>query len=128
LRQHRRFRGPSKDLLYGALTANNISADYSIVARSGKGIIRNYPEVQVDTSPTMPELWTRYKANDVDNTYTFKPQVDIVVMNLGTNDFAYLGYDASGQPYNLRPELNATAYTNALVKFSKTILSEYPNA
>ena len=113
---------------YGALTANNISADYSIVAWSGRGIIRNYPTVQVDTSPTAPELWTRYGANDADNSYPFEPKVNIVVINLGTNDFAYLGFNATGQPYNLRAELNATDYTNALVNFSNTVLSKYPRA
>ncbi|KAH8880936.1 hypothetical protein GQ53DRAFT_799412 [Thozetella sp. PMI_491] len=113
---------------YGALTAKNLSADYSIVAWSGKGLTRNYVTGSVDTTPLMPELWTRYGANDGDNTYDFKTPVDIVILNLGTNDFSYIAYDASGTAYNARPELDATAYTNALVNFSQTILTKYPSA
>ena len=114
---------------YGALTAKNLSADYSIVAWSGKGIIRNYVTASGDDGqPTVPELWTRYGANDADNTYDFKLPVDIVVVNLGTNDFGFTAYDASGTPFQARPLLNMTDYTNALVKFAKTIQGKYANA
>jgi hypothetical protein len=60
---------------YGALMAKNISADYSIVAWSGKGIIRNYvtPE-RDDGQPTVPELWTRYVVDGPDGSYDFKHQ------------------------------------------------------
>jgi lysophospholipase L1-like esterase len=74
-----------------------------------------------DTSPLGPELWTRYGANDADNSYTF-PKADLpqaVVVNLGTNDFSYL---------NTRPALNATAFQQAYAQFIKTIQSHYPSA
>ena len=108
-------------LTYGALAAESLAADYSIIAWSGKGITRNYPTGGVDTSPLMPELYTRYGANDADNTYTYpsswNPQA--IVINLGTNDFAYQGQ---------RDPLNATTYTNAMVAFVKTLRTHYPNA
>jgi lysophospholipase L1-like esterase len=113
---------------YGALTAKNLSADYSIVAWSGKGVTRNYVTTDVDTSPLMPELWTRYGANDADNSYDFKTPADIVVINLGTNDFSYVGVDASGKQYSIRDQLNATTYTTALVNFTKAVQGKYPNA
>jgi hypothetical protein len=53
---------------YAALAANALGADYRIVAWSGKGLERN---IATDTRPLMPELYTRYGANDVDNSYTF---------------------------------------------------------
>jgi lysophospholipase L1-like esterase len=114
---------------YGALTAKNLSADYSIVAWSGKGIIRNYVTASGDDGqPTVPELWTRYGANDPANSYDFKTPVDIVVLNLGTNDFGFTAYDANGVAFQARPLLDMTDYTNALVKFSKTIQGKYPSA
>jgi len=116
---------------YGALTAKNLSADYSIVAWSGKGIIRNYVTPDGDDGqPTVPELWTRYGANDAANSYPFATaaQPDIVVINLGTNDFGFTAYDSNGNPFQARPLLNMTAYTNALVKFAQTIQSKYADA
>ncbi|OAA56334.1 Esterase, SGNH hydrolase-type [Niveomyces insectorum RCEF 264] len=114
---------------YGALAAKNLSADYSIVAWSGKGLLRNYVTTSgADTSPLMPELWTRYGANDADNSYDFATPVDAVVINLGTNDFSYMASDASGKSYAARPPLNATAYTNGLVRFSRAVLAKYPDA
>lgn len=100
---------------YGALTARNLSADYSLVAWSGKGLTRNYV---TDNEPLMPELWTRYGANDADDSYDFKTPVDIVVINLGTNDFA------TGS----RAQLDIAVYTSAMVKFATTVHSKYPNA
>lgn len=115
---------------YGALTAKNLSADYDIIAWSGKGIIRNYPTGAVDDTPVVPELWTRYGANDADGSYTFPAAdtPDVVVINLGTNDFDYMLYDASGALYEARDPLDPAAYTAALVSFTQTIQGHYPDA
>lgn len=115
---------------YAALTANALSADYSVVAWSGIGLTRNYVSTTVDTSPIMPERYTRYGANDPDNSYTFPSDwtPDAVVINLGTNDFGYLAYNASGQPYDARNPLNITTYTNAMVSFVQSIQSHYKDA
>lgn len=115
---------------YGALAAQNLSADYDIVAWSGKGILRNYPTGAVDNTPVMPQLWTRYGANDADGSYTF-PRADIpdiVVVNLGTNDFDYMLTNASGQLYQARQPLDPSTYTAALVSFTTTIQGHYPDA
>ena len=114
---------------YGALTAKNIFADYSIVAWSGKGIIRNYvtPEGD-DGQPVVPELWTRYEAEGPDDSYDFKTPVDIVVVNLGTNDFGFTSYYANGTAFQARPLLDMTEYTDALVKFGKQIQDKYADA
>ncbi|KAL9094641.1 MAG: hypothetical protein Q9165_003201 [Trypethelium subeluteriae] len=115
---------------YGALTAGNLSADYSLVAWSGKGLLRNYVTSTPDTSPIMPELWTRYGALDADNTYTFPtaatPQA--VVINLGTNDYSYQLTNSSGATYSARPPLNNVTYEQAYVKFVQTVQSHYPQA
>ena len=117
-------------LTYAALAASSLGADYNVMAWSGEGLTRNYPTGAVDTSPLMPELYTRYGADDADNSYTFPsswlPQA--VVINLGTNDFDYLLYNASGQAYQARPTLDSTTYTNAMVAFVQSIQVHYPAA
>ncbi|EEA24969.1 hypothetical protein TMatcc_008071 [Talaromyces marneffei ATCC 18224] len=115
---------------YAALAANALGADYSVVAWSGIGITRNYVSTAPDPSPIMPERYTRYGANDADNSYTFPSDwtPDAVVINLGTNDFGYLAYNASGQAYDAREPLNATTYTNAMVSFVQSIQKHYANA
>ncbi|KAF2009362.1 carbohydrate esterase family 2 protein [Aaosphaeria arxii CBS 175.79] len=106
---------------YGALAADALGADYSVVAWSGKGVTRNYASGQPDDSPIMPQLWTRHGANDADNSYTFPATAtpDAVVINLGTNDFSYL---------NVRPALNATFFTDAFIDFVGNIRGHYPDA
>ena len=106
---------------YGALAADALSADYSIVAWSGKGLTRNYASGTPDSSPLMPELYTRYGANDADNSYAFPTAwtPDAVVINLGTNDFSYLG---------VRPPLDPSTFTTAMVEFVRSIQTHYPDA
>ncbi|CAK7218476.1 hypothetical protein SEUCBS140593_003557 [Sporothrix eucalyptigena] len=115
---------------YGAVAADALGADYNVVAWSGKGVIRNYVTTDVDTSPIMPQLFTRYGANDADNSYSFPadwaPQA--IVVNLGTNDFSYMATNASGRSYAARPPIQASAYVNATVQFVHTVQMHYPTA
>jgi lysophospholipase L1-like esterase len=112
---------------YGALTAGNLSYDYSIVAVSGRGVIRNYVQATTDTSPKMPEYWTRYGTNDADNSYdnSYRPQ--IVVINLGTNDWSYLLYNSTGQSYRGRDNVNVTQFISTYTAFAKSIQQKYNN-
>lgn len=115
---------------YGVLAADALDADYHVVAWSGKGLIRNVVSSQPDTSPLIPELWTRYGANDADGSYPFPPswKPSAVVINLGTNDWSYLSFTASGDSFAGRPVLNPAAFTAAMVKFVNRIQTKYPAA
>ncbi|KAF4472595.1 lipase acylhydrolase [Fusarium albosuccineum] len=106
---------------YGAVAARALDADYSVVAWSGKGLIRNYASNPPDTQPPMPVVYTRYGANDADNTFPFPTSwvPDAVVINLGTNDFSYLG---------VRDPVDPADLTEALVAFVKSIHSHYTKA
>ncbi|KAH7340047.1 SGNH hydrolase-type esterase domain-containing protein [Pyrenochaeta sp. MPI-SDFR-AT-0127] len=114
---------------YSALAADQLGADYSIVAWSGRGITRNYVQAAPDTSPIISQLYSRYGANDADGSYTFprKQTPDAVVINIGTNDFSYLGSAPNGSTVALRPPLNARTYTTAVVKFVRSIEARYLN-
>jgi lysophospholipase L1-like esterase len=115
---------------YGALTADTLGAHYDLVAWSGKGMLRNAASVGTDVSPTMPMLWTRLAANDGNSLYDFPVSraPDAVVINLGTNDFTYIGYDAAGNSSTVRGPLVIEEFTAAYETFVKTVRQRYPNA
>ena len=76
----------SEPLAWGALAAGQLAALHMVTAVSGRGVIRNYGG---DTANTMPELYDRALADDASSTWdqhAFEP--DVIVVNLGTNDFA----------------------------------------
>jgi len=105
---------------YSIRTADALNADLSIISWSGIGIIRNYASGQVDTSPIMPERYSKYGANDASGSYTFPSSLapDAIVINLGTNDFGH---------NNVRPRLTGDEYTAAMVDFVRDISSGYGN-
>jgi len=79
-------------LAYGAVTARNLDAEYLAVAYSGRGVYRNFmggagdplPGLYLRTLPDEPAS----PAWDVS-----KYQPEVVVVNLGTNDFSPGGVD-----------------------------------
>jgi lysophospholipase L1-like esterase len=105
---------------YSVLVANALNADYSIISWSGIGIIRNFASGGTDTSPIMPERYTKYGANDASGSYTFPASdaPDAVVINLGTNDFGH----SDG-----RPLLSGAEYAAAMIKFIRFIQTSYKN-
>lgn len=107
---------------YAALAADALNADYSIIAWSGIGLTRNYVSATPDPSPIMPDRWTRYGAHDAQDSYTFPADrvPDVVVINLGTNDFGY--------QTGVRDPLDSSVYTDAMVSFVNTIKARYPAA
>ncbi len=106
---------------YGVLAANALNADYSAIAWSGKGLIRNIASSGPVDTVLVPQLYNRYGANDADNSYPFPAawSPSAVVINLGTNDFSYQG---------LRDPINATAFTAGMVQFVRDIQKHYPRA
>ncbi|KAI1324353.1 carbohydrate esterase family 2 protein [Xylariaceae sp. FL0255] len=85
---------------------------------SGKSLIRNFVTNSLNINPLILKLLTRYRANNADN----------IVINLGTNNFSYLAFNASGNPYDARSPIDSTAYTAGLVSFLQTIQKHYTNA
>ena len=100
-------------LAYGSVTARALNADGFNICWSGKGVIRNYGG---DTTDVLPSLYSRilpYDTTTLWNASQWVPQV--VVINLGTNDFG------SGTP-------DKTAFVNGYVTFYNRIRTQYPNA
>lgn len=72
-------------LTYGAIAARDLGADLVTVAWSGKGVIYNYGD---DKTDPLPSLYDRAIPTDSASAWDFSWQPDVVVINLGTNDFS----------------------------------------
>ncbi len=99
-------------LTYGALTARMFGAEISTVAWSGKGVVNNFDN---DVFEPLPQIYDRLLATDP-GAWNFEWQPDVVVINLGTNDFS-----TGGDP----PE---NVFVPAYVAFLQHLRDVYPDA
>lgn len=86
---------------YAYLTAKKLGADYSLVSQSGYGIVSGYTAGEKNEAQTLPQYYDKVghsygmagsvKPSDIVWDFSFKP--DVVVINLGTNDYSYTGSD-----------------------------------
>jgi lysophospholipase L1-like esterase len=97
-------------LAYGSVAARSVQADVVTIAWSGIGVYRSYG----GSAPTMPQRYDYAIPND-DTAWDFsKYQPQVVVINLGTNDFSA---GNPGQPY-----------IDAYVSFIQHVRSKYASA
>lgn len=75
---------------YAPIMARAFNADYHIVAHSGQGVVRNYGyKEKVSPSGTMPARFNRLFDEKDSPSWNFEQwKPDLVVINLGTNDFS----------------------------------------
>jgi lysophospholipase L1-like esterase len=101
-------------MAYGALVSRKLNADYSAVAYSGRGMYRNYDGT---TTNTMSLIYDRIYPDSIASPKwdAKKYQPDLVVVNLGTNDFA------KGVP-------DSVIFVNTYVNFLKRLRNYYPTA
>lgn len=81
-------------LAYGSIAARKLSADAVTLCYSGKGIVRN--NVDTGEAATMVDYYARQIATNPDSAWDFakeQPAPQVVVIGLGTNDFAHVGAD-----------------------------------
>ena len=71
-------------LTYGALAARALGAELSTIAWSGKGVVYNFAD---DVFEPLPQVYDRLLAAEP-TAWDFSWQPDVVVINLGTNDFS----------------------------------------
>ena len=111
---HYTTAGSNAALAYGAVAARALDAEYTAVAYSGRGVYRNYLGGAGDTLPRMYGLTLPDEPAAARwNTAVWQP--DVVVVNLGTNDFSKVGTDES-------------AFRAAYVAFLATLRGYYPRA
>ena len=71
---------------YASITARKLDAEHSMISYSGRGVVQNYDKSR---EGTLPQIWKR---NYPQSEKTYKSntwQPDLVIINLGTNDFAH---------------------------------------
>ncbi|MBO4391622.1 MAG: hypothetical protein J5825_12285 [Lachnospiraceae bacterium] len=114
---------------YAYLTAKELDADYSMVCASGSGIISGYaPDGNRNTANLMPEMYQKLGGSVSAIIMAQLPsairwnfslyQPDVVVINLGTNDYSYTKED---------PERIAE-FESAYIDFVKYIRENNPDA
>ncbi|MDE6425735.1 MAG: carbohydrate binding domain-containing protein [Ruminococcus sp.] len=107
---------------YAYLTAKKLNADYSAVSYSGHGIISGYSEDgKINTNSLVPSYYKDYGSlNDYAKPWDFtKKPNDVVVINLGTNDYSYVSKDFDNR---------SQEYVDGYVKFLETVRECNPDA
>jgi len=99
-------------LAYESIAARELGAELSTIAWSGKGIIYNYGD---DTIEPLPALFGRSIPSE-DGAWGFNWQPDVVLINLGTNDFSTSDGPSEAQ------------FVGAYSDLLETIRSKYPAA
>jgi len=100
---------------YAAITARALQADYTLVAYSGRGVVRNYGDSNKTSPNTMPILFDRTCFSDSTLKWNFARWVpQAVVLNLGTND------------YSTQPFPDSTIFQDAYARFIYHVRSLYP--
>lgn len=112
---HFSLQTENAEMSYAAMTARELNADYSLVAYSGRGVVRNYGDSLKTSKDPMPALFSRICFNDSTSKWNFTKWVpQAVVINLGTNDF-------STKPY---PDKDV--FQNAYVQLINRVRALYP--
>ncbi|AKT41365.1 SGNH/GDSL hydrolase family protein [Chondromyces crocatus] len=101
----------NEHMTYGAIASRALSAGHTTLAISGIGAYRSYDGT---TEAQMPVRFLRTLAEDATSLWDFSLQPDVVVVNLGTNDFSA---GDPGQPF-------IDAYT----AFAEDLRTRYPDA
>lgn len=77
------------NLSFAAIIARYFDADYTMIAHSGRGIVRNYGDSVRTSAITMKEKMLQTFDEGEVTPWNFKEySPDLVVINLGTNDFS----------------------------------------
>lgn len=103
---------------YAMQTARKLNAAPMLVCFSGKGMYRNFDS---DTIETMPKIYDRIhlQNNNSAKWDHAKDKPDIVVINLGTNDYYA---EARNKP------LNDSVFVQTYIQFVERLLNYYPEA
>jgi lysophospholipase L1-like esterase len=103
-------------IAFGPVLARRLNADYSIIAVSGIGIVRNHGDSTITSKRPLPYYYERACLNEALKWNFQKWQPDLVVVRLGNNDYW-------GKPYP-----TTTLFQTVYINFLKRIRKLYPEA
>lgn len=102
---------------YAALAAQTVEAEMMITAVSGLGVIRNYNDPEMISHDAMTVRYGRALANEPRPLWDFQRwRADLVVINLGTNDFS------------TNPQPTQAVFVQAYIDLLNDIRRQYPFA
>lgn len=102
-------------MAYGSILAREYVARVSTVAWSGRGVVSNY---NGEAGATLPELYARAIPDETSSVWDFSGnrQPDLVLINLGTND------------YSTDHDPTTEQFVNGYTALLTTIRAHYPQA
>ena len=106
---------------YAYLAAKSLGADYTTCCYSGYGIVSGYTgDGNKNANELLPDCYElSSKFDDYGTDWAFPEQCDVVVINLGTNDFNYVSQDL---------EVRGSEFVDSYKTFLKTVREKRPNA
>ena len=104
---------------WGAIIARDLNAEYHCTAYSGRGLYRNNSGL---TTGTVPSIYNRTNPDNASSTWNTSNYVpDVVVIHLGTNDFA-------PEQASTPSMVDSTTFVNTYISFIATLRTNYPSA
>ncbi|WP_138484385.1 SGNH/GDSL hydrolase family protein [Dyadobacter bucti] len=107
--EHFKYETQNADLVYGALVARKLDANYVAICRSGIGMLQSYDG---NKGIVQPKLYDEIVAGSNAQWDYSANQPDIVVIELGAND--------------LVKTLDSALFVNTYIAFVKKLRSQYP--
>ncbi|WP_155250120.1 SGNH/GDSL hydrolase family protein [Ruminococcus flavefaciens] len=106
---------------YAYLTAKELGADYMTCCYSGYGVVSGYTgDGMKNADALLPDCYELSSSfEDYGTDWTFPEQCDVVVINLGTNDFNYVSQDL---------EVRGSEFADSYKAFLKTVREKRPDA
>lgn len=103
---------------YAMKTAQNLNALATLVSYSGIGLYRNF---DADTNETMPKIYDRIHLQKKDSPLWdhTKQKPDIIVINLGTNDY----YEEANGKF-----IDDSVFVQTYIRFVSRLIKLYPDA
>jgi lysophospholipase L1-like esterase len=126
-RSHFTAANENENLAWGGVTARALDAELMVVAYSGRGIYRNYEDGPGDT---LPRMYLKTLPDDPASA-AWNPSVaipDVLVVNLGTNDFSPPGHAADSAVRGTPDTIDHATYTRTYVEFLRVLRGYYPKA
>ncbi len=117
------------DAAYGAVTARDLNAELMQVSYSGLGMAINNCFDPAGT-PTLPARYDSILPDDASGAkWSFQWQPEVVVVNLGTNDWSNMSPTGCGGCTTFPSgALDQATYRSTYVTFLQHLRSKYPNA
>jgi len=101
------------DYAWGHVTARTFNADVSILAWSGKGVVRNYGDPNQASPDPMPIYLPSNTALNLNNKYDWSWIPDVVAIALGGND------------YNTQPYPDSNVWIAAYINVTNLVRNNY---